>query len=85
MAVAWILEMNSPKRAPAVENEVQTDLAELAETHDLAKWTADADPDNADPVTVQRLPRGILLLGLVVVGWAAVIGMVLAFRAIVGL
>ena len=42
-------------------------------------------PDNADPVTVQRLPRGFILLGLVVAGWAAVIGMVLAFRAIVGL
>ena len=85
MAVAWILEMNIPKRAPAVENEVQTDLAELARSHDLAKWTADADPDNADPVTVQRLPRGYILLGLVVAGWAVVIGMVLAFRAIVGL
>ena len=84
MAVAWILEMNSPKRAPAVENEVQTDLAELARSHDLAKWVADADPD-ADPVTVQRLPRGYILLGLVVAGWTAVIGMVLAFRAIVGL
>jgi hypothetical protein len=85
VAVAWVLEMNSPKLAPAVENEVKTELAELVQSRDLAKWTADADLDSVEAVAAKRVPRGYILVGLVVIGWAVVIGMVLAFRAIIGL
>lgn len=77
--------MSIPNRAPAFVETEANDVAELAQPHDLAKWVADNDLEVAASPRAHGIPRAYVLLGLVVAGWAIVIGAVWLARAVTGL
>lgn len=77
--------MNSAKRAELPAEAGLSDLAELAPSHNLPKWTAAEDRAVNDNVRAWRRPRGHVLVGLAALGWVVVIAAVHIVRAAAGI